>query len=132
MKAKQEPQRQCSPEGMGMPLQLMPAAVEHPASSVAEALENLVVASCPGDCSQEVTALLVALAAAAAAVAVAAAAAAAAAAVAVAAAAAAAAAAAVDVAGTEPAEDAVDAAGVAGVQQAVHHSAWTPCHADCP
>jgi len=101
-----------------MPLQLMPAAVEHPASSVAEALENLVVASCPGDCSQEVTALLVALAAAAAAGAVAAAAAAAAAAV--------------DVAGTEPAEDAVDAAGVAGVQQAVHHSAWTPCHADCP
>ena len=118
MKAKQEPQRQCSPEGMGMPLQLMPAGVEHPASSVAEALENLVVASCPGDYSQEVTALLVALAAAAAAVAVAAAAAAAAAAV--------------DVAGTEPAEDAVDAAGVAGVQQAVHHSAWTPCHADCP
>jgi hypothetical protein len=111
-----------------MPLQLMPAAVEHPASSVAEALENLVVASCPGDCSQEVTALLVALAAAAAAVAVAAAAAAAAVAVAVAVAAAAA----VDVAGTEPAEDAVDAAGVAGVQQAVHHSAWTPCHADCP
>ena len=92
-----------------MPLQLLPAAVERPASSVAEVLEILVVASCPGDYLQEVTALLVALAAAAAA-----------------------AAAAADVAGTEPAEDAVDAAGVATVQQAVHHSAWTPWHADCP
>ena len=109
MKAKQEPQCQSSPEGMRMPLQPMPAGVEHPASSVAEAWEILVVASCPGDYLKEVTALLVALAAAAAA-----------------------AAAAADVAGTEPAEDAVDAAGVATVQQAVHHSAWTPCRADCP
>ena len=100
-----------------MPLQLLPAGVERPASSVAEVLESLVVASCPGDYLQEVTALLVALAAAAAAGSAAAAAAAAAAA---------------DVAGTEPAEDAVDAAGVAAVQQAAHHSAWTPCHADCP
>ncbi len=99
-----------------MPLQLMPAGVERPASSVAEALEILVVASCPGGYLQEVTALLVAPAAAAAA----------------AAAGSAAAVAAVDVAGTEPAEGAVDAAGVATVQQAVHHSAWTPCHADCP
>ena len=93
-----------------MPLQLMPAGVERPASSAAEALEILVVASCPYDYSQEVTGLLVALAAAAAA----------------------AASAAVDVAGTEPAEGSVDAAGVATVQQAVHHSAQTPCHADCP
>ncbi len=118
MKAKQEPQCQCSPEGMRMPLQLLPAGVERPASSVAEVLESLVVASCPGDYLQEVSALLVALAAAAAAAA--------------AAGSAAAAVAAVDVAGTELAEGAVDAAGVAAVQQAAHHSAWTPCHADCP
>ncbi len=98
---------------MKMPLPLMPAGVEGPASSVAEALESLVVASCPVDYLQEVTALLVAPAAAAAA-------------------GSAAAVAAVDVAGTEPAEGAVDAAGVAAVQQAVHHSAWTPSHADCP
>lgn len=95
-----------------MPLQLLPAAVERPASSVAEVLEILVVASCPGGYLQEVTALLVALAAAAAV--------------------AGSAVAAVDVAETEPAEGAVDAAGVATVQQAVHHSAWTPWHADCP
>ena len=95
-----------------MPLQLLPAAVERPASSVAEVLEILVVASCPGGYLQEVTALLVALAAAAAV--------------------AGSAVAAVDVAGTEPAEGAVDAAGVATVQQSVHHSAWTPWHADCP
>ena len=92
----------------------MPAGVEHPASSVAEAWGILVVASCPGDYLQEVSALLVALAAAAAA------------------AGSAAAVAAVDVAGTEPAEGAVDVAGVATVQQAVHHSAWTPYRADCP
>ena len=101
-----------------MPLQPMPVGVERPASSVAEAWESLVVASCPGDYSQGVTALLVALAAAAAA--------------AGAAAGSAAAVAAVGVAGTEPAEGAVDAAGVATVQQAAHHSAWDPCHADCP
>ena len=100
-----------------MPLQLLPAGIERPASSVAEVLEILVVASCPCGYLQEVTALLVALAAAAAAAAGSAAAAAGSAAA---------------VAGTEPAEGADDAAGVATVQQAVHYSAWTPCHADCP